>query len=279
MPLTAGTRLGNYEIISSIGKGGMGEVYKGKDIKLSRDVAIKVLLPIFARNPGRLARFEREAKILASLNHPNIGTIYTIEESSEGKALVKEFVPGEILKGPLPLKKALTMAVQIAEALEAAHDKGITQRDLKSGNVMVTPQGLVKVLDFGLAAVVRPDPTETGPEPPTLNMGMTEAGVARRRQGIVLYRPNWNDMMAVTVRTNPKGVVTDTPHQLFALQYSPAYAVAADGQKFLMFVRPDVTEPLTVVTNWQAGLKKWRQGSGVRHGVEGAFQLVDFVTP
>jgi serine/threonine protein kinase len=149
MPLSASSKLGPYEIIAPIGAGGMGEVYRAKDTKLDREVAIKVLPAALAQDPERLARFEREAKVLASLNHPNIAQIYGIEEH----ALIMELVPGEPLKGPLPLAIALNYARQIAEALEAAHDKGIVHRDLKPANILVTPGDLVKVLDFGLAFV------------------------------------------------------------------------------------------------------------------------------
>jgi len=129
----------------------MGEVYRAKDTKLDREVAIKVLPTVLAQNPERLARFEREAKVLASLNHPNIAQIYGIEE----RALVMELVEGETLKGPLPVETALNCARQIADALEAAHEKGITHRDLKPANIMITQAGVVKVLDFGLAAVAQ----------------------------------------------------------------------------------------------------------------------------
>src|SRR5271166_1488750 len=161
MPLSAGTRIGSYEILASIGAGGMGEVYRAKDTKLDREVAIKVLPDALAPDPDRLARFEREAKVLASLNHPNIAQIYGIEE----RALVMELVPGESLQGPLPLETALNYAGQIADALEAAHEKGIIHRDLKPANVMVTPEGVVKVLDFGLAAVTQ----ASGPSPDPSN--------------------------------------------------------------------------------------------------------------
>ena len=136
MALTAGTRLGPYEILAHIGAGGMGEVYRARDTKLDRDVAIKVIPPALAQDPERLARFEREAKVLASLNHPNIAQIYGIEESDGVRALVMELVPGEPLKGPLPLATALNYARQIADALEAAHDKGIVHRDLKPANIL-----------------------------------------------------------------------------------------------------------------------------------------------
>src|SRR5580704_10055868 len=125
MPLSAGSKLGPYEILAPIGEGGMGEVYRAKDTKLKREVALKILPDSFASDPDRLARFEREAKVLASLNHPNIAQIYGIEE----RALVMEMVPGETLEGPLPLATVLIYAKQIAEALEAAHEKGIVHRD------------------------------------------------------------------------------------------------------------------------------------------------------
>src|SRR6202158_2486298 len=131
MPLSVGTKIGAYEILAPLGKGGMGEVYRARDTKLDREVAIKVLPSALAQDPERLTRFEREAKVLASLNHPNIAQIYGIEESSSGRALVMELVPGHTLEGPLPLREALRIAGQVAEALEAAHDKGIVHRDLK----------------------------------------------------------------------------------------------------------------------------------------------------
>jgi eukaryotic-like serine/threonine-protein kinase len=179
MPLSAGTRLGPYEILAPIGAGGMGEVYRARDTKLDREVAIKVLPAAFAQDPERLARFEREAKVLASLNHPNIAQIYGIDESSTSRALVMELVPGQTLKGPLPLETALNYGKQIAEALEAAHEKGITHRDLKPANIMITPAGVVKVLDFGLAAVTQPSAASEGDpaNSPTLTMRATQAGM------------------------------------------------------------------------------------------------------
>jgi eukaryotic-like serine/threonine-protein kinase len=154
MPLVSGTKLGPYEIQSPLGAGGMGEVYRAHDTKLDRDVAIKILPPAFARDPERLARFRREARTLASLNHPNIAAIYGLEESTELDYLVLELVDGDTLHGPLPLATALNRACQVAEALEAAHEHGIIHRDLKPANVKVTPQGKVKVLDFGLAKAI-----------------------------------------------------------------------------------------------------------------------------
>src|ERR1700704_5085699 len=155
MALAVGDRLGHYEIVATIGAGGMGEVYRAKDTKLEREVAIKVLPAALAQDPDRLTRFGREAKALAALNHPNIATIYGVEESNGIRALVMELVPGAPVKGPLTLKTALHRARQIADALEVAHDKGIVHRDLKPANIMVTPDGVVKVLDFGLAVVAQ----------------------------------------------------------------------------------------------------------------------------
>jgi hypothetical protein len=174
MALITGTRLGPYEILAPIGAGGMGEVYRAKDTKLDREVAIKVLPAALAQDPERLARFEREAKVLASLNHPNIAQIYGIED----RALVMELVPGAPLQGPLTLATALNYAKQIAGALEAAHDKGIIHRDLKPANIMVTPEGVVKVLDFGLAAIPSRDVDGSNPaNSPTLTVAATQAGM------------------------------------------------------------------------------------------------------
>src|SRR5215471_14624545 len=156
MAIPAGTRLGSYEILTAIGAGGMGEVYRARDGKLGRDVAIKVLPSAFVNDPERLARFQREARMLAALNHPNIATIYGLEQSDGIHFLIMELVPGETLAervkaGPVPVDEAPKIAAQIAEALEAAHEKNIIHRDLKPANVKVTPEGKVKVLDFGLA--------------------------------------------------------------------------------------------------------------------------------
>ena len=177
MPLPIGHSLGSYQIVGPLGKGGMGEVYRAKDTKLGRDVAIKVLPTAFALHSERLARFEREAKVLASLNHPNIATIYAVEESPAGKALVMELVEGDTLKGPVDLETALKYAAQIASALEAAHEKGITHRDLKPANIMLTRDGVIKVLDFGLAAVTQPSgDSEDAATAATLTMSPTQAG-------------------------------------------------------------------------------------------------------
>src|ERR1700687_1725931 len=183
MALPSGTRLGSYEVISQIGAGGMGEVYRAHDTKLSRDVAIKVLPANFVNDPERLSRFQREARMLAALNHANIATIHGLEQSGGVTCLVMELVSGETLAervkaGPLPIEEALKIAVQISEALEAAHEKSIIHRDLKPANVKVTPEGKVKVLDFGLAKAYSGDAmNEDIGNSPTLSRGATMQGV------------------------------------------------------------------------------------------------------
>src|SRR5215813_8723545 len=161
MALSAGTRLGSYEILASLGAGGMGEVYRATDTSLGRDVAIKVLPEAFAQDPERVARFEREAKTLASLNHSNIAIIHGLEKSDGTYALVMELVEGDdlsqrIARGPIPVDEVLPIAKQIAEALEVAHERGIIHRDLKPANIKITSSGTVKVLDFGLAKALEP---------------------------------------------------------------------------------------------------------------------------
>ena len=161
MALSVGTHLGSYEVLSTLGVGGMGEVYRARDRALNRDVAIKVLLPAVANDPERLARFRREAHVLASLNHPHIAHIYGLEDSQGVRALVMELVEGQtladrIVQGAIAIDEALPIAKQIAEALEAAHEQGIVHRDLKPANIKVRPDGTVKVLDFGLAKAVDP---------------------------------------------------------------------------------------------------------------------------
>jgi Tol biopolymer transport system component len=176
MRLSAGTRLGPYEIIAPIGAGGMGEVYRARDTKLKRDVAIKVLPESVALDPGRMARYTREAEVLASLNHPNIATIFGVE----GGALVMEFVEGASPAGPMEFDVAWKIAAQIADALEYAHDRGIVHRDLKPANILVNEMGSVKLLDFGLAKAFSAEMAAAGAgqeNSPTLTLDMTQAGV------------------------------------------------------------------------------------------------------
>jgi serine/threonine-protein kinase len=183
MSLAPGTRLGAYQVLALLGAGGMGEVYRARDTSLNRDVALKILPESFARDPDRLARFKREAQILASLNHPNIAIIHGLEQSDRVRALVLELVEGptladRIAHGPIPLDEALPIARQIAEALEAAHEHSIIHRDLKPANIKLRPDGVVKVLDFGLAKALDPAPTSDLSQAPTITSpAMTRMGV------------------------------------------------------------------------------------------------------
>jgi serine/threonine protein kinase len=161
MPLVVGVRVGPHEVIAPLGAGGMGEVYRARDMKLNREVALKILPREFALHPDRLARFNLEAQVLASLSHPNIGAIYGLEESESVQVLVLELIDGSTLadrltKGPIPIDEALNIGCQIADALAAAHAQGVIHRDLKPANIKLRPDGIVKVLDFGLAKLVQP---------------------------------------------------------------------------------------------------------------------------
>jgi serine/threonine-protein kinase len=182
---TIGSKLGLYEITALVGKGGMGEVYRARDTKLKREVAIKILPEEFLRDADRVSRFQREAEVLASLNHPNIEAIYDVQEAEGSRFLVLELIEGETLadrieRGPIPVAEALNIATRICEALEAAHEKGVVHRDLKPANVKITPDGKVKVLDFGLAKAMENSPASTVlSNSPTLvnSMAATNAGV------------------------------------------------------------------------------------------------------
>jgi len=187
MALSPGTRLGPHEVTALIGEGGMGQVYRATDTQLHRDVALKILPDAFASDPDRLARFEREAHVLASLNHPNIAQIYGLEQTDGLTALVMELVEGEdlsqrIAQGAIPVDEALPIAKQIAEALEAAHEQGIIHRDLKPANVKVKDDGTVKVLDFGLAKAMEP----TGAMSPGLSQSPTITTPAMTQAGMIL---------------------------------------------------------------------------------------------
>jgi serine/threonine protein kinase len=271
-----GDKLGPYEILAPIGAGGMGEVYRARDTKLDRDVAIKILPAALAQDPERLARFEREAKVLASLNHPNIAQIYGIED----RALIMELVAGEDLKGPLPIETALNYARQIADALEAAHEKGIVHRDLKPADIMITPAGVVKVLDFGLAAVAQSSDSSDPVNSPTLTISPTRAGMilgtaaymspeqARGKAvdkradiwafGVVLYEmltgkrlfegETISDTLAAVLKTEPD--LTQVPAKVrrlleACLQKDPKQRLQAIGDWRLLLtdVQPQVTAP------------------------------------
>ncbi len=182
MALQVGSRLGHYDVTALIGEGGMGEVWRAHDTQLGRDVALKILPDAFAADPDRLARFQREAQVLASLNHPGIAAIYGTEKSDDTQALVLELVEGptladRIAKGPIPLDEALPIAKQIAEALEAAHEAGVIHRDLKPANIKVREDGTVKVLDFGLAKALQQDAGGDPNESPTVTAAATATGV------------------------------------------------------------------------------------------------------
>jgi eukaryotic-like serine/threonine-protein kinase len=183
MPLEPGARIGPYEVVCALGRGGMGEVYRGRDTRLGRDVAIKTLPALFAQDPERNARFAREAQLLAALNHAHIGGIYGVEEDGTSTFLILEFIDGvsladRLAHGPLARDEAVTIARQIADALEAAHEKGIIHRDLKPGNIMLTADGQAKVLDFGLArADTGTDSSVSAMNSPTLTAAATAAGV------------------------------------------------------------------------------------------------------
>jgi serine/threonine protein kinase len=184
MSLAVGAQLASYQTLALVGAGGMGEVYHARDLKLGRDVAIKILRGELAQNAERLSRFEREARLLASLNHPHIATLYGMDEVDGVRFLVMEFVSGptvadRLTGGPLPIDECLSLGQQIAEALEAAHEKGVIHRDLKPGNIKITPEGKVKLLDFGLGKVIA---TGNTPNAETMSAEVT-------REGIVLGTP------------------------------------------------------------------------------------------
>ena len=182
MAIEVGARLAHYDVTALIGEGGMGRVYQATDTKLNRQVALKILPEAFASDPDRLARFQREAQVLASLNHPNIGQIHGIEEADGTQALVLELIDGptladRIAQGPIPVDEALPIAKQIAEALEAAHEAGVIHRDLKPANIKIREDGTVKVLDFGLAKAIAAAPEGDPNQSPTLTAAATQMGV------------------------------------------------------------------------------------------------------
>jgi len=178
-----GKTISHYKVLEKIGEGGMGVVYRATDTKLNRDVALKILPQQFASDSQRMGRFQREAEVLASLDHPNIGQIYGIEDAGQTKALVLQLIEGptladKIAQGPIPVEDALKIALQMAEGLEAAHEKGVIHRDLKPANIKITPEGQVKILDFGLAKALEVEvPASSLSQSPTLTAAATQAGV------------------------------------------------------------------------------------------------------
>jgi len=275
MTLSPGTRLGPYEITAAIGAGGMGEVFRARDTRLNRDVAIKVLPAAFASDPERLARFTREAQTLASLNHPNIATIHGIEEvpaanasGARSRALVMELVEGDdlstlIARGPIPAADALPIARQIAEALEAAHEQGIVHRDLKPANIKVRADGTVKVLDFGLAKATDPaGASSSNPNvshSPTLTHQGTSAGIII---GTAAYMsPEQAKGKAIDLRAD---IWAFGPATIYtARSVGPSleeFDVAPDGRRFLLRapvpLPPGEGAKLVYVQNWRAGLTK-----------------------
>src|SRR5579864_6111923 len=182
MALTPGTKLGPYEIVAPLGSGGMGEVYRARDTRLGRDVAIKILPESFARESDRLRRFEQEARAVAALNHPNILAIHDIGEQKGAPFLVSELLEGESLRaaldrGALPQRRTLEYGVQIAQGLGAAHEKGIVHRDLKPENIFLTKDGRIKILDFGLAKITRTgSETNAAQTLTSVDVALTEAG-------------------------------------------------------------------------------------------------------
>ena len=238
MPLQPGTTLGPYSVTAKIGEGGMGEVYRARDTKLDRDVALKVLPQAFTDDPDRLARFEREAKVLASLNHPNIGGIHGLEESDGIRALVLEYIEGptladRIAQGPIPVDETLPIAKQIAEALEAAHEQGVIHRDLKPANIKVREDGMVKVLDFGLAKAFQPDASD-----PSTSMSPTISLTAAATQmGMVI------GTAAYMAPEQAKGLTVDKRADVWA--YGAVLFEMLTGKK--LFEAGDVSEMLASV--------------------------------
>ena len=246
MALEVGTRLGHYDVTSLLGEGGMGQVWQATDTQLGREVALKILPDAFAADPDRLARFTREAQILASLNHPNIAAIYGIEEAEGTRALVLELVEGPTLadrisKGPIPLDEALPIAKQIAEALEAAHEQGVIHRDLKPANIKVKDDGTVKVLDFGLAKAFQPDASD-----PNLSISPTISLTAAATQmGMVI------GTAAYMAPEQAKGKVVDKRADVWAFG-AVVYEMLTGTRAF---VGDDVSDTLAAVLRAEVNLE------------------------
>jgi eukaryotic-like serine/threonine-protein kinase len=220
MGVFPGTRLGPYEVVSALGAGRMGQVYRARDTKLDREVAIKIVLDGFGQDPERLAGFQRKAHFLAALNHPHIAAIYGLEEANGSQFLVLELVEGETLaerrKSGLPVSVALNVALQIADALQAAHEKGIIHRDLKPANIAFTADGQVKVLDFGLAKAM--DPAE---------------GVGPAKAGRYVHGPEASNSPTMTIGATRPGVILGTAAYTAPKQVtghpSPDYSLACSS--------------------------------------------------
>ena len=237
--------------MAPLGAGGMGEVYRARDTRLERQVAIKILLEAFARDPERLSRFEREAKLLASLNHPHIAQIYGLEESGTTRALVMELVEGptladRIAQGPLPLDEALPIARQIAEALEAAHEQGIIHRDLKPANIKLRPDGTVKVLDFGLAKLAEPGAASGATGAGALTMSPTITSPAMTQAGIIL------GTAAYMSPEQARGRAVDKRADIWA--FGVVFYEMLAGER--PFTGDDLTETLASVVKDQSDLSK-----------------------
>jgi len=238
MALEAGHTIGPYEVSAKIGEGGMGEVYQARDTKLDRNVALKVLPEAFTSDPDRLARFEREAKVLASLNHTNIGHIYGLEEQDDTRALVLELVDGptladRIAQGPIAVDDALPIARQIADALEAAHEQGVIHRDLKPANIKVRPDGTVKVLDFGLAKAFQPEAAD-----PNMSLSPTiSLSAAATQMGMVI------GTAAYMAPEQAKGLAVDKRADIWA--FGAVLFEMFTGKK--LFEAGDVSEMLAAV--------------------------------
>ena len=247
MALEVGSRLGHYQVTALIGEGGMGQVYQATDTKLNREVALKILPEAFATDPDRLARFQREAQVLASLNHPNIAAIHGLEDSEGSRALVLELVEGptladRIAQGPIALDEALPIAKQIAEALEAAHEAGVIHRDLKPANIKVKDDGTVKVLDFGLAKAFQPDASDVSASmSPTISLT-----AAATQMGMVI------GTAAYMSPEQAKGKVVDKRADVWA--FGAVLFEMLTGQK--PFVGDDVSDTLAAVLRAEVNLNE-----------------------
>lgn len=247
MSLAAGVRLGIYDVVELIGMGGMGEVYRARDGRLNRDVALKILPSQVAADPDRLARFRREAQVLAALNHSNVGSIYGFEESAGVQALILELVEGptladRIAQGPIPPEEALPIALQIAKALEAAHERGIVHRDLKPANIKVRADGTVKVLDFGLAKALANDAAIPQSSATITSPALTQLGVIL---GTAAYMSP----------EQARGKEADKRSDIWA--FGCVLYEMLTGQRAFegSEVSDTLAPPIYVIRNWRAGLR------------------------